>query len=155
MVAVWCPMKWNKKNNVIIPFVLQLIPACVLIQACLVHTDPQDSKERKKTGCNLCISQNRSVFICMEKTDFLYCGKPNGMGLSTWWKTQSFRWAMKKNSPSLWKVSESYQMVHTDPVSFCLLKMLTVSLGGKFSPVFPRKWKALQETRIRNYGVNT
>ena len=27
---------------------LQLIPACVLIQVCLVHTDPQDSKERKK-----------------------------------------------------------------------------------------------------------
>lgn len=31
-----------------IPFVLQLVPACVLIQVCLVHTDPQDSKERKK-----------------------------------------------------------------------------------------------------------
>lgn len=134
------PHKKQWEINVIIPFVLQLIPACVLIQVCLVHTDPQGSKEREKNVCFLYISQNWSAFICMEKPVFLHCGKPNGMGLSTayarGWETQSFRWFMKRNSPFHWKVSKSCQMVLTLPVSFCLMKVFFYSIWWKFLTSF-------------------
>ena len=59
-----------------IPFVLQLVPACVLIQVCLVQTDPQDSKERKKVVVTYVLNRTGalSFFLLMRKNAVVSVG---------------------------------------------------------------------------------
>ena len=62
-----------------IPFVLQLILACVLIQVFLVHTDPQDSKERKKVVVTYVSARTGALsFVWKNRFSVLWETKWNG-----------------------------------------------------------------------------
>ena len=137
---------------------LQVIPACVLIQVCLVHTDPQGSKEREKTFVAYVLARTGIAFICMENPFFWWETKRSGPSDGDMSETLEYpqryssflvvtellllllcclmkytvvsvRNEMEQSFPLPGRFSKSCQMVQTHPVSFCLLEISTVPLA--------------------------
>lgn len=61
--------------------------------------------------------------------------------------SMNFRWNTQLHCTVLFWWEVKWNGPFHSPVPFCLLKNCTVPFAGKFSPGFPKKWKALKKNK--------